>query len=124
MGLGTLLMAMSVLVVGLGWIFSHRGGKIQQVVLNKSSTRYVRSATIIDFVYALILLYFKQHSQIPMSTTWVFVGLLSGRELAIYRLHHPKHMRKVFPLLGQDFFKIMVGLGCSIGLAYAIHAMN
>ena len=45
----------------------------------------MRSATIIDFTYALILWYFKQYNDIPMSTTWVFVGLLCGRELAIYR---------------------------------------
>ena len=74
----------SVLFTGLlGWIFYERGGKIQNIVLDKQNTRYVRSATIIDLVYAFILLFFKQYNDIPMSTTWVFVGLLCGRELAI-----------------------------------------
>ncbi|MEL6973478.1 MAG: hypothetical protein AAFO02_25200, partial [Bacteroidota bacterium] len=36
-----------------------------------------------DFLYALILLFFKEFSNVPMSTTWVFLGLLAGREIAI-----------------------------------------
>ena len=61
---------------GLGWIFYQQGGKIQEIVLDKQNTKYVRSATLIDLVYAFLLLYFKQINNIPMSTTWVFVGLL------------------------------------------------
>jgi hypothetical protein len=65
------------------FIFSENGGSIQKVVINKTGTQYVRSATLIDFFFALILVVFKEWNSIPMSTTWVFIGLLSGRELAI-----------------------------------------
>lgn len=112
----------AVLVLGLAYIFYSSGGKIQQVVLEKSGTRFMRSATIIDLVYALILIYFKQMNSIPMSTTWVFVGLLTGRELAIattYRATY--HLGYVFPLIGKDFLKMMIGLGVSVGLVMAIH---
>lgn len=114
----------AVFVLGLLLIFYHRGGKIQEIVLNKSGTRYVRSATIIDFVYAWILLYFKNYSQIPMSTTWVFVGLLCGRELAIYHLHKGRHINTVFPILAKDFFKILIGLAVSVGIALLIHHLG
>ena len=67
----------------LGYIFYTHGGKIQSVVLNKQGTRYVRSATIINVVYIGVLYFFKELNNLPMSTTWVFVGLLAGRELAI-----------------------------------------
>lgn len=117
-----LVMVNGVFVLGLLIIFYHRGGKIQQVILNKSGTRYVRSATIIDFVYGCILLFFKNYSQIPMSTTWVFVGLLCGREVAVYHLHKPKkHIKTVFPVLLGDFFKIVVGLAVSVIIAWLIH---
>jgi len=43
----------------LAWIFYERGGKIQKIVLEKSGTRYVRSATLIDLIYAFILLFFN-----------------------------------------------------------------
>lgn len=38
---------------------------------------------MIDLVYFVVLLIFKEWSNIPMSTTWVFVGLLAGRQFAI-----------------------------------------
>jgi len=72
-----------VIILGLGWLFRSGGEKIQEVVHEKASVVDVRAATVIDFLYAGILYYFKFKSNIPMSTTWVFVGLLGGRELAM-----------------------------------------
>ena len=47
--------------------------------------------------------FFKELNDLPMSTTWVFVGLLCGRELAI-ATHHKTNLRKyVFPIIGKDF---------------------
>ena len=112
---------MAILSAGLAHLFYARGGKIQEIVLSKSGTRFMRSATIIDFVYALILLYFKQYSDIPMSTTWVFVGLLCGRELAVYRhFKSAEEIKIVFPMLISDFMKMMTGLALSIILIWFI----
>ena len=106
----------------LGWIFYEKGGKIQTVVLEKQNTRYVRSATIIDLVYAFILLFFKQYNDIPMSTTWVFVGLLCGREFAIATISSGAYkIKNVFPIVGKDFLKMMIGLGVSVAIVMAIH---
>jgi hypothetical protein len=114
-----------VLVVLCGWlayIFMTSGGKIQKIVLEKSGTRFMRSATIIDFVYAFILIFFKEMNSIPMSTTWVFVGLLTGRELAIATTYRAQYrFRYVFPLIGNDFLKMMIGLAVSVALVMAIH---
>ena len=49
-----------VFVAGLAFMFKEKGGKIQQIVLNKSSTKFIRSATIIDFVYWIILYILKK----------------------------------------------------------------
>ena len=81
-----MIMISIVFVGGLAIMLRSGGGKIQQIVLEKHNTRYVRSATIIDLVYFVILYFFKELNDIPMSTTWVFVGLLCGRELAIASL--------------------------------------
>lgn len=110
-----------ILVAGLARLFYTRGGKIQEMVLSKSGTRFMRSATIIDFAYALILWYFKQYSDIPMSTTWVFVGLLCGRELAVYRdFHSSDGLKIVFPMLLSDFMKMILGLALSVVLVWVI----
>jgi hypothetical protein len=109
-----------IFVAGLGWMFMERGGKIQNIVLEKSTTRYIRSATLIDLAYFVILYFFKELNSIPMSTTWVFVGLLTGRELAIATVHNTK-MKQVFPLVTRDFMKMMIGLGASVGIVLLIH---
>ena len=111
----------AVFVAGLWWMFREGGGKIQNIVLEKHNTRYVRSATIIDGVYWLILYFFKELNDIPMSTTWVFVGLLCGRELAMATMTGKEKFKVVFPLIGKDFLKMMVGLAASVGVVLAIH---
>tara|TARA_B110001454_G_scaffold25415_1_gene24910 strand:- start:250 stop:1209 length:960 start_codon:yes stop_codon:yes gene_type:complete len=116
-----LIMCIFILSLLLFYIFWDKGGKIQKVVYSKTGTRYTRSATIIDFVYAIILLYFKQYNDIPMSTTWVFVGLLCGRELAIATMNKEYKLRYVFPLVGKDFLKMIFGLSVSVGIVLSIH---
>ena len=112
---------MIILVVGLAHLFYSGGGKIQEIVLSKSGVRFMRSATIIDLVYAMILWYFKEYNDIPMSTTWVFVGLLCGRELAVYRHFKPDGgISVIFPMLVADFLKMVVGLALSILLVFII----
>ena len=110
-----------VFVIGLGYMFREGGGKIQNIVIEKHNTRYVRSATIIDGVYWLILFFFKELNDIPMSTTWVFVGLLCGRELAMATMTGKEKFKTVFPLVTKDFLKMMIGLGASVGVVLAIH---
>ena len=72
-----------VIFIGLGILFRMGRERIRQIVEEKSDVFDLRPATIIALVYAVILFYFKIHSKVPMSTTWVFLGLLGGRELAM-----------------------------------------
>ena len=73
----------SIVIIGLGLLLFYKGGRIQKIVTEKSVVTDVRFATLIDFIYCIILFYFKLHSKVPMSTTWVFIGLLAGRELGM-----------------------------------------
>lgn len=116
-----MMIAISVLFIALlGFMFHEGGGKIQNIVIEKQTTRYIRSATLIDLVYLLILYFFKELNNIPMSTTWVFVGLLTGRELAIAHVRNTK-MKQVFPMVTKDFMKLMIGLSASVGIVLVIH---
>jgi hypothetical protein len=112
--------------LGLGLLFYMRGDRIQKIVSEKSGISDIRSATIVDFIYALILIYFKEMSKIPMSTTWVFLGLLGGRELAISITK--RKMSKVyrstgdtFKLIGKDILMALIGLIISLVLAISIN---
>lgn len=117
-----LIGAIVVLSGWLAYIFWNQGGKIQKIVLEKTGSRFMRSATFIDLVYACLLIYFKELNSIPMSTTWVFVGLLTGRELAIATANRAQYnLGYVFPLVGKDFLKMMVGLAVSVALVVSVH---
>ncbi len=107
-------------VAVLGYVFYRKGGKIQEIVINKKNTRYVRSATIIDLVYALLLLYFKQYNNIPMSTTFVFVGLLAGRELAL----NGSLYKQSFPIITKDLGKLLLGMGVSLAIIFLIQNLT
>ena len=118
---GDLMMVLISSVAILGYVFYTGGGRIQEVVINKHGTRFARSSTIINLVYAFILFFFKELNDLPMSTTWVFVGLLTGRELAISSVIENYKFKYVFPIIAKDFGKIMFGLGASVAIVLIIH---
>lgn len=109
-----------ILLLMLAIILYIRGGEIQKVVTSKSNTTDIRSATIIDFIFGLILFFFKNLSDIPMSTTWVFIGLLAGREFMISYLLKVRSKTEVTGLILKDMGKVFAGLVVSLALVYII----
>jgi hypothetical protein len=112
--------------LGLGLLFYMKGDRIQKIVSEKSGIADIRSATMVDFVYALILIYFKVISEIPMSTTWVFLGLLGGRELAISitkkrKERRVKAIKYSYLMIGKDIVMAAIGLLVSLILAISIN---
>ncbi|OOG70433.1 hypothetical protein [Algoriphagus sp. A40] len=113
--------------LGLGLIFYLKGDKIQDIINEKTNVADVRAATLVDLVYAAILFYFKLYNNVPMSTTWVFIGLLAGRELAIALGKHGKAKKRnawlvrAFRLARKDMFKALAGLIVSLILAIVIN---
>jgi hypothetical protein len=116
-GGGELAISLVILLLMLAYIFYSRGGAIQEIVKAKTNTVDIRSATIIDFLYALVLLFFKQYSNVPMSTTWVFLGLLAGREIAIrYQLGRGQASSGAVKLVGQALNVVLIA-----AIAYVVY---
>ena len=111
--------ALSVVVILglLAYIFYTHGGAIQKVVLTKTNTTDIRSATFVDLIYGIVLFLFKEVSNLPMSTTWVFVGLLAGREIAIAWNEKHRGRPEVTRLVLTDLAKVFSGLAVSVALA-------
>lgn len=110
------------LFIGLGLLLYYKGGRIQKIVTEKSVVTDVRFATLVDFVYCIILFYFKLYSQVPMSTTWVFIGLLGGRELGMaLRRSGSNSVSKSIKLILKDFSFAMIGLVVSIAIAIGVN---
>lgn len=116
----TLTISLAILLAMLAYIFYSRGGAIQSIVKAKSNTEDIRSATFIDLAFAIILYYFKELNNIPMSTTWVFLGLLAGREIALRYNLSKKIPKETLGDLGRDLGKVFFGLAISIALVFII----
>ncbi|MFH4416033.1 MAG: hypothetical protein WDW19_03235 [Neisseriaceae bacterium] len=115
-----LLFSLVLFILALGFVFYRGGGLIQRVVLNKTGTTDIRGATVIDFIYGFILLIFKEWSHMPMSTTWVFLGLLAGREFAFAFSLYARPIDETARVVRSDMTKALFGLVVSIVLAWAL----
>jgi hypothetical protein len=112
--------ALGAMLMLLAYTFYTAGGEIQKIVTSKTNTDDIRSAAIVNFMFGLVLMIFKEYSKIPMSTTWVFLGLLAGRELAMtYRLSL-RPPAETWRVVGSDMGKAALGLIVSVILAVGL----
>lgn len=109
--------AIAVTVILLGYTFWNRGGPVQRILQTKTSVTDIRSATVIDFTYATLLFYFKELNDIPMSTTWVFLGLIAGREYAFALTTRAINLMRTARVTMSDVSKAFIGLVISVDMA-------
>ena len=116
--------SLAIILTIMAIIFKNRGGKIQEIVNQKVNTRNIRSATIIDLCYGLVLFLYGNYNSIPMSTTWTFIGILAGREIAINYLLNKNKLNNSYKLIAKDFAKVNIGLAVSIFIVYLIQLIK
>ncbi|MEL0170906.1 MAG: hypothetical protein VW834_04475, partial [Synechococcus sp.] len=124
LNLSSMVAATLMLCFGLCVLVAIGGGPIQGVVRNKINTGDLRSATVIDFLFGCVLFWKASISTFPLSTTWVFLGLLAGREIAIRWRLHPIDRQPLKTVLGSDVFKAGVGIVVSLAVAFAIQPLK
>ncbi len=113
-----------IIFAGLGVLFYLRGDKIQDVVSEKVRISDVRAATLVDFTYVLLMIYKLFISTIPMSTTWVFLGVIGGREIAVSLSRKKEgntHKVKALRMIGKDALMASIGLLVSVILAIGVN---
>jgi len=91
-----------------GFIMYQGGANIQEIVQEKKNSQDIRAATTIDATFALVLAIFTYLNNIPMSTTWVFLGVLGGRELII------RHDKLAIKLIINDIGRASIGIVVSL----------
>ena len=124
LNLSSMVAATLMLCVGLCVLVAIGGGPIQEVVRNKINTGDLRSATVIDFLFGCVLFWKASISTFPLSTTWVFLGLLAGREIAIRWRLHLIDRQPLNAVLGRDVFKAGIGIVVSLAVAFAIQPLK
>ena len=125
-----MLMCTVLLCLGLCWLISVGGGPIQGILNTKTNASDLRSATAIDLLFGSCLLGCAWFTSFPLSTTWVFLGLLGGREGAL-RFHSHRsgqpfanqdggHWSQV---VGSDLSKASVALVVSVLIASGLQSL-
>ena len=121
LSLEELFLSIAVICAALALIFAWGGGPIQTIIRRKINIHDIRSATLIDLVFGMILFTRAlSMSMVPLSTTWVFLGLLAGRELALVARLHQSSPGQAIKQLAGDLFKASIGVGVSLAVASSL----
>ena len=107
-------------IILLAYTFRRRGGEIQEIVNVKTNTHDPRVGTLVDVMFGVILMIFKEMNDIPMSTTWVFLGLIAGRELVVAYIANLRDRVEALKDMTRDAGRLFFGLIVSIALAFFV----
>ena len=108
----------------IGFIFYNRGGPIQEIVSKKADMNNTRSTTMINLCFASVIIVMSRFNTIPMATTWVFIGVLAGRELSMAKYENTTEIslieryRNAREIIVNDL--ISAGLGITISLIFSM----
>jgi len=124
LGGGAMALALVVLCVGVSLLLAENGGAIQEIVRRKSGLGSPSASAALSLVYGLILALLALRSSDPLSTTWVFLGLLAGRELALQLMPQARPLPAVVVDLGRDLALASLGLAVSVGGALLLQPLR
>jgi hypothetical protein len=123
-GAGLLALCLGVLCLGVCLLLGEDGGAIQAILRRKSGLESPQATTALSLLYGVILAVLAFRGSEPLSTTWVFLGLLAGRELALRFGPSPRPMGAVALDLGRDLALAGLGLACSVAVALAVQPLR
>lgn len=111
-------LSLAVLCAAVALLLLENGGAIQAILQRKNGLDDARATTGLSLLYGLVLAVLAATSRVPLSTTWVFLGLLAGRELALQLGPQARAAAAVARELGRDL--ALAGLGLAVSLAVAL----
>lgn len=123
-GGGLLALALAVLCAGVCLLLVESGGAIQAIVRRKSGLQEPLASAGLSLVYGLILALLALWGREPLSTTWVFLGLLAGRELALRLTPTARSVVELALDLGRDLALAALGLAVSLAVALAVQPLR
>lgn len=122
LNLAELLVSLVVLCGAVGLVVALGGGPIQGRLRSKCRTDDPRSTSLISLLYSLVLLTFLGGNRLPMSTSWLFLGLLAGRELGLASRGQGRPAGVIVADLSLDLLRAGAGLATSLAVALLVAA--
>jgi hypothetical protein len=122
LSLAELLVTLVVLCGAVALIVVLGGGPIQGRLRGKCRVEDPRATTVISLLYGLVLLAFSGGARLPMSTSWLFLGLLAGREVGLACRGLGRPARALGRDLSLDLLLAGGGLATSLAVALLVGA--
>ena len=70
-------------IITIYCILISRGGEMQKIITQKSDVKNIKTTVIFNTLFSFMLLFIQHINTIPVTSTWMFLGILAGREIAI-----------------------------------------
>ena len=122
LNLAELLATLVVLCGAVALIVTLGGGPIQGRLRSKCRLADPRATTVISLLYGLVLLLFLGGDRLPMSTSWLFLGLLAGREVGLTCRGTGQPAGAMVQDLTWDLLRAAAGLAMSLVVALLVAA--
>ncbi|MFN9427157.1 MAG: hypothetical protein ACK6CO_09290 [Cyanobacteriota bacterium] len=122
LSLAELIVSLIVLCGAVALIVILGGGPIQGRLRSKWQSADPRSTTVISLLYGLLLLAFLGGNRLPMSTSWLFLGLLAGREVGLGLRGVGRPTPAILQDLTLDLLRAGGGLATSLAVALLVAA--
>ena len=124
LGGAAMAFALVVLCAGVCLLLLEGGGAIQAILRRKSGLQQPLASAWLSLVYGLVLALLAMSGRDPLSTTWVFLGLLAGRELALQLQPGARSLTALALELGRDLALAALGLAVSLAVALAVQPLR
>ncbi|HSQ97787.1 MAG TPA: hypothetical protein VLL98_03655 [Rickettsiales bacterium] len=109
-------------IVMIGFTIYNKGGPIQEIVDEKTDMSNIHYTAMINFSFAIMIALMTCIGTIPIATTWMFIGILGGRELAIakYETNQELSLKDRYKIAEKKIFRdlVLAGLGIAISLSF------
>jgi hypothetical protein len=122
LNLAELLATLVVLCGAVALLVTLGGGPIQERLRSKCDSANPRATAVISLLYGGVLLLFLGGDRLPLSTSWLFLGLLAGREVGLACRGRGRAVPLLLRELSGDLLRAAAGLATSLAVALLVAA--
>jgi hypothetical protein len=118
---------MFILLYTLASVLSNKSNKMQEILSSKKNANNLKINVLINLLFSAILFIFKIISNISIATTFVFLGILAGKEVAIAFSESDifgKTYKKTILTVLRDINKCILGVCVSLAFVIFINFFN
>ncbi|MFM1799562.1 MAG: hypothetical protein RLZZ117_1840 [Cyanobacteriota bacterium] len=117
------LLVTLVVLCGAAWLLvALGGGPIQERLRGKRNSADPRAMTVVTLLYGGVLALFLGGDRLPLSTSWLFLGLLAGREVGLSCRGRGLPVPQLARELSGDLLRAAAGLATSLAVALLVAA--